>query len=111
MASITDALEEHLAALSDGLATACEDAAADVARQIAQRARENCPAQSGRLRQSIAAHTDGTVTASAPYAAAVELGTYRRAASPFLAPALRASAQDVQRLSAQAVLSALKEDA
>lgn len=58
---------------------------------VAQRARENAPSKSGALAASISAQTDDagvSITATAPHATVIELGSYRRAPRPFLHPAL-----------------------
>lgn len=76
-----------------------------VARRVQNRARHNCPVDTGRLRASI--HTTisiqsraVTATVSTPvhYAPYVELGTRRMRAKPYLVPALeRESPWPVQR--------------
>lgn len=53
-------------------------------------ARELAPVDTGRLRESIryaAAGESASVTTDCPYAAAVEFGTSKAAAQPFMAPA------------------------
>lgn len=66
--------------------------------QTAACARENAPVRTGRLRGSIACSVQATsqgaageVTVSAPHASAVELGTSRHAAQPFLRPAFKSA--------------------
>jgi HK97 gp10 family phage protein len=93
------------------VASAIEEAAA----LVEARAKELCPVETGRLRDSIR----GAVTEMAadvlraevgtdvPYAAAVELGTRRAAAQPFLFPALEACGEDVRRLIETAVRRAM----
>lgn len=64
-------------------------ALARVGQNVAAAARDHAPSSS--LAESIrveAKDTAALITATAPYAAAVELGSVRRAARPFLRPAL-----------------------
>ncbi len=61
------------------------------AEQVAARARTAAPVHSGELSRSIDVIEDAQgvgVCASAPQAVIIELGSYRRAAQPFLRPAL-----------------------
>ena len=108
--SITEALEVRLGELAEKLQSACEDARDTAAREIADAARQRCTVKTGRLRDSIAAREGGVVSATAPYAAAVELGTYRRAATPFLAPAMRDAASGLRESARSAVRGALEGD-
>ena len=61
-----------------------------LAGSIADRARSLCPVKTGALRRSIKADKD-TVEVSEDYAALVELGTAKRAARPFVRPAIEQS--------------------
>jgi len=81
------------AAIRDGV----EAAVAECAETIAEQAREDCPAASGRLRESIGVEMrvdpgsgmiEARVSADTPYAAAVELGSGKTPPRPFLFPAL-----------------------
>ncbi|HUT74996.1 MAG TPA: HK97 gp10 family phage protein [Armatimonadota bacterium] len=90
-------VEMGLARAQAGMRAAVEDALLECAEAIAEEARADCPVRSGRLRASIGvevcrAPEDGIiearVSASAPYAAAVELGLGKVAPRPFLFPAL-----------------------
>lgn len=54
---------------------------------IADRARFLCPVKTGYLRSKITAGPD-SVEVNADYAGAVELGTAKRAAQPFVRPAI-----------------------
>ena len=79
---------------SDSVLSAKESAIARALEMIGLKAeryaKEGCPVDTGRLRNSISHATDedsvyiGTNVEYAPY---VELGTYGRAEHPFLAPA------------------------
>lgn len=84
--------------------------------QIAQDARAACPVESGALKASIrvrAARSGetaaGEIRAGASYAAAVELGTMRRRARPFLYPAYKAGQARLAEETAEAVRRALGE--
>ena len=58
-----------------------------IAEKIAGRAKEIVVVDSGELRDSIEATAD-SVKATADHASAVELGTAKRAAQPFMRPAI-----------------------
>ena len=82
---------------------------ADIIGQCAQivcdRAKEICPVDTGRLRDSITAESDGEkayVSANTDYAAYVEFGTSKTAPHPYLVPALLDSAGAVARAAAAA---------
>ena len=76
----------------------CRAAAEEAVRRAAESARDAAagmaPVDTGRLRASIeasAAGLSGEVSAGCEYAAAVELGSRKRPARPFLLPAAQAS--------------------
>lgn len=50
------------------------------------------------------------VSSSAPYSAALEFGTSKMAARPFMAPAANAKRQDVEKLVAKAVSRAIRRN-
>lgn len=58
-----------------------------VAKAIADRARFLCPVKTGNLRSKIEARSD-SVEVNADYAGVVEFGTAKRAAQPFVRPAI-----------------------
>ena len=105
---MTERVEDWLAELAEVLQSACEDAQNAAAREVADVARQRCPVETGQLRDSITTRADGVVCAAAPYAAAVELGTYHRAATPFLAPALRDAEAGLQESVRSAVRGAME---
>jgi HK97 gp10 family phage protein len=80
---------------------------AEHAGQVAADARALAPVDTGELRDSIqVVKTDDLhyqVEATAPYAAAVELGTVHQAAEPFLFPAFEASRNELPRKLAAAL--------
>lgn len=101
-----------LMALRDGLEDAATSAVADVCEQVRAESAGLCPVKSGRLRDSIALDVQanggsvkGKVSASADYAAKVELGSYAQAPKPFLAPAFSLHAPSL----AQTLARKLKE--
>ncbi len=59
-----------------------------IAEVIAEYARRTVPVKSGELKRSIEA-TGDTVVATADHAAAVEFGTAKRAAQPYMRPAIK----------------------
>ena len=82
---------------------------------IAQEARAACPVDSGTLRASIGVQVtpgrtaEGVVRADAPHAAAVEIGTLRRRAQPFLYPAYRAGRAQLTAAVAEQIRRAMRE--
>ena len=61
------------------------------AERVAEAAREACPVDTGKLRNSISVSAEGNsavVSANTDYAAYVEFGTSKQSPQPFLAPAL-----------------------
>lgn len=86
-----------LEALRDGLSGACAAGLAEGVSAMADGARQLCPVDTGDLKASISARSqgaadgaEGAVTAGAAHAVYVELGTSRMAARPFLLPACQA---------------------
>jgi HK97 gp10 family phage protein len=74
----------------------------DAAEFLADTARDQCPVKTGRLRDSIEVdiHGDGlsaTVSATAPYSAAVEHGTHKTSANPFMRRAMAMAADYLRR--------------
>lgn len=61
-------------------------------QNVVERARDNVPVDTGNLKRSIEARKTGeqsvTIQTRTGYGAYVELGTKRRAATPYLAPAV-----------------------
>ena len=66
------------------------DIKSQLANSIADRARSLCPVKTGALRRSIKAGP-ASVEVNEDYAMAVELGTAKRAARPFVRPAIEQS--------------------
>lgn len=97
---------ERLRSAQRRLKSAGAQACVASARQGARLARETAPVDSGRLRASISAREQGggaAVIADAPYAAAVEFGTSRSPAQPFLLPMARRMQADFAKEAAKAV--------
>lgn len=84
-----------------------KEAALTQCGQLAEaHARELCPVDTGRLRDSIhyeVTEEGMTLAAYAPYAEYVELGTHRTAPQPFLRPAMEQYAGELE----QAIRAAL----
>jgi HK97 gp10 family phage protein len=61
-----------------------------LAEAIAKAAKENAPVDTGKLRDSIEVKSDGEVRieVGVEYGVAVEYGTYKMAAQPYLRPAI-----------------------
>ena len=66
----------------------------EAAEELLQAAQDRAPHHSGALKNSLVVEKNGlgsySLKATAPHAMAVELGTEKRAAKPFLRPALLA---------------------
>lgn len=80
------------------MGTGCRAAAEQAVQQAAEAARDaaaaNAPVETGRLRGSIRASVSGLtaeVSAGCEYAAAVELGSRKHPAQPYLLPAAQES--------------------
>lgn len=92
---------ETLTQVQSRLAAWGESVKAEAARLV--------PVRTGRLKSSIYARTQewqAQVGATAPYAAAIELGSYSRRARPFLQPALQKNLPDLERVLREALESA-----
>lgn len=91
--------EQVISALrSIGDASHIEHALLLSAEAAANAARSLCPVDTGKLRDSISAQASGNtavISASAPYAAYVELGTYKSGAQPYLVPSLTAAESSI----------------
>ncbi|XES76374.1 MAG: HK97-gp10 family putative phage morphogenesis protein [Candidatus Bathyarchaeia archaeon] len=93
--------QETLTQLQSKLAAWAESVKAEAVRLV--------PVRTGRLKTSIYARTQewqAQVGATAPYAAAIELGSSSRRARPFLQPALQKRLPELERTLRQAIESA-----
>jgi HK97 gp10 family phage protein len=93
--------QETLTQLQGKLAAWAESVKAEAVRLV--------PVRTGRLKTSIYARTQewqAQVGATAPYAAAIELGSSNRRARPFLQPALQKRLPELERTLRQAIESA-----
>ena len=97
------------------LLQAAESALRRALERTADDARSRCPVDTGELRRSIGVHiarsdkgVTGAVYASAPYAKAVELGTLKSRAQPFLYPAYRENAAQIKSALQMQLRRALK---
>ena len=98
------AYKNNFAALARSVAEKVGEITALCAENTAQRARELCPVDTGRLQASITAQSEGAsarVSADTDYAAYVEFGTSRMAAQPYLVPALIGSAGEAASVAAR----------
>ena len=96
-------LEDNRQYIAEAMDRALAEALDEIGEMVVQRARELCPVDTGRLRNSITHRLGGggfdfpgmgasagkevTVGSEVEYAAYVELGTSRTRAQPFLRPA------------------------
>lgn len=93
-----EALKERIDALGEAMTRAAEAGLVQGLNRAAREARETCPVSTGALRKSIEVNircedggVRGEISARVPYAAAVELGTAKKRAQPFLYPAYKAN--------------------
>lgn len=92
-------LNSRLARLSGDLAAAGARAAAEAAVFARERAANLAPVDTGRLRDSISVRSfdkGAAVATDCPYALAVEAGSRRAPARPFLKPALEDAREKFQ---------------
>ena len=89
-----EALEAAVEEIAWALPEACREGLGQSVPGLTEAARLLCPRATGALRESLEGRIEPTpagaralVTASAPYAAFVELGTARMSPRPFLLPA------------------------
>ena len=90
----------NLRALGPALRRAAAQAASETAQSALREAQSRAPVRTGRLRGSLSVRAQGgsaIVCADCAYAAAVELGTSRRPARPFLHPRRAGPARGVSR--------------
>ena len=81
---------------------------APAAELVADTARALCPVDTGYLRSTIKAEVRGNtavISASAPYAAYVELGTLKQSPQPFLLPALLSCEKEILQSIKETVMS------
>lgn len=82
-----EALGARLERMKERLYRGAEETVAEAAQAVCAEAAARAPVETGRLRSSIHASAEGLTAAvrcNCPYGAAVELGTSRQSARPFL---------------------------
>ena len=85
-----EALGARLERMKERLYRGAEETVAEAAQAVCAEAAARAPVETGRLRSSIHASAEGLTAAvrcDCPYGAAVELGTSRQSARPFMQPA------------------------
>ena len=85
-----EALGARLERMKERLYRGAEETVAEAAQAVCAEAAARAPVETGRLRSSIHASAEGltaVVRCNCPYGAAVELGTSRQSARPFMQPA------------------------
>ena len=85
-----EALGARLESMKERLYRGAEETVAEAAQAVCAEAAARAPVETGRLRSSIHARAEGLTAAvrcDCPYGAAVELGTSRQSARPFMQPA------------------------
>ena len=92
--------------IREGLEDAVYQALEAIGITAEAHAKEICPVDTGRLRASITHAIDGdtvVIGTNVEYAAEVELGTSRRKAKPYLAPAATQHSDEYKQLATQAL--------
>lgn len=106
-----EALGTRLGKIDAALRQAAEETVAESAKAVCEGAAARAPVETGRLRSSICASAAGleaAVRSDCPYAAAVELGTSRRSARPFMEPAAETERAEMAKRFAKAARKALE---
>jgi HK97 gp10 family phage protein len=109
------ALAERLEGIAGALKQNVTAAVTAEAGELLAEAKRRCPADTGRLRDSLragvrtrGADIEATVGSDLDYAGAVELGTLTRPPAPYLAPTFKARGGAAAERVKQAVRNALK---
>ncbi len=92
MPNVDVVFESHLGEIMDALPEQIEQALTAIGMTAETHAKELCPVDTGRLRNSITHDVDGQtaiIGTNVEYAAYVELGTSKMGARPYLAPAAK----------------------
>ncbi len=108
-----DVVFDNIAGISDLVAAEVAKAVAITTLDVEARAKENAPVLTGNLRASINSQSQdltGVVAVGADYGYWVEVGTHKRAATPYLRPAMEA-AQEGFIASVQTALNAAAKGA
>lgn len=93
--------ELNIQAISRLINRASKELEADMAARAAEAARELAPVRTGQLRESIASNDSGEVTSTSPAAEAIEYGTSRTPARPFVTPAVEQVSTEVPGVARQ----------
>lgn len=105
----TVTFESHLDEILDALLEQIEQALIAIGLTAEKYAKQECPVDTGRLRNSITHEVDmsekaAIIGSNVEYAAYVELGTSQQKAQPYLRPAVEDNTQEYKKI----VESALK---
>ena len=99
-----EALGARLERMKERLYRGAEETVAEAAQAVCAEAAARAPVETGRLRGSIHASAEGLTAAvrcDCPYGAAVELGTSRQSARPFMQPAAETERAELARRAAR----------
>lgn len=100
---------DNSAVFLDALESASKRGLTEIGKSAVSHARERVPVDTGALRDSIEATVEDdtlTVGSDKSYAAAVENGTYKMAARPYLKPAVTEYSAEYERLMRDALENA-----
>ena len=108
MANFDVTITDNSDAFKDALPEQIERALIAIGLAAESHAKELCPVDTGRLRNSISHETDSDsvyIGTNVEYAAFVELGTSRMKARPYLRPAAETYTNEYRALAEQALKS------
>lgn len=98
--SLSYQFKDNSAAVLRALQAATHEGLTEIGKSVVSHAQERVPVDTGALRDSIETTVEGdtlTVGSDKEYAAAVETGTYRMAARPYLKPAMAEYGDEYER--------------
>lgn len=96
--------KDNTAAVMRAIESAVSDALYECGMEAVTRAVDVCPVDTGTLRDSISFEENGTtlrVGSTVEYAPAVEFGTHKQKAQPYLTPALTKNTKEYQDIFAK----------
>ena len=110
MATIDVSIESHVGEVKDALPEQIERALIAIGLTAESHAKDHCPVDTGRLRNSISHQVDmgdrsAIIGTNVEYAAYVELGTSRMRAQPYLRPACESYTDEYRGLVESAMKS------
>lgn len=108
MAGMNVVVESHLGEFKEALETQIEQALIAIGLTAETYAKEGCPVDTGRLRNSITHENDSrsvVIGTNVEYGKYVELGTVRMSSRPFLGPAADGHSEEYRQIVEDAMKS------